>query len=213
MYEQLFAAQFSRPVATLYKCAKTDVRTPVAILKLAASMFFVYNKKVGKSSPEHPCSRGKFTRNAPAGYLQGKRRFCCFYQGYGFHRFRCHIPSRADEARLFRSPTATQGCVLILLSCAITFCLHHGVNFIDWVIPGFLLNHGFRGIGIVQPVSHSGHRIQRLAIGNGFHRAAVGVSADDDIRHAKCDNRVFNRSRYATGFRSKKTERYYRRCG
>ena len=101
MYEQLFAAQFMRPVATFYKCAKTDVRTPVAILKLVASMFFVYSTKVGKSSPEHPCSSGRFTRNAPAGYQQGKRRFCCFYPGYGFHRFRCHIPSRADEAHYF----------------------------------------------------------------------------------------------------------------
>ena len=52
---------------------------------------------------------------------------------------------------------------------------HHGVNFIDWLARVFL-DHGFRGIGIVQPVSHSRHRIQRLAIGDGFHRAAVGVS-------------------------------------
>lgn len=63
------------------------------------------------------------------------------------------------------------------------------------------IDHGFRGIGIVQPVSDSGHRIRGLAIGNGFHCAAVGVSADDNIRHAKCDNRVFNRSGYTTRFR------------
>ena len=80
---------------------------------------------------------------------------------------------------------------------------HHGVNFIDWVIPGFFIDHGFRGIGIVQPVSDSGHRIQGLAIGNGFHRATIGVTADDDIRYAKCDNRVFDGCGYTTWFRTK----------
>lgn len=90
----------------------------------------------------------------------------------------------------------------MLLSCAITFSSTMALTLSIGLAQVFL-DHGFRGIGIVQPVSDSGHRIQGLAIGNGFHRAAVGVTADDDIRYAKCDNRVFDGCGYTTRFRTK----------
>ncbi|MNN95579.1 hypothetical protein D3C81_2144090 [compost metagenome] len=71
---------------------------------------------------------------------------------------------------------------IIQLSDNVLF--HHGIHFVDSVIPGFLLDYRFRRIGVVQPVGYRRHRIQTLAFSNRFHRTTVGVPTDNDIRHA-----------------------------
>ena len=81
MYEQLLAGQLMRLVAMSQCCM--NVRKPrgntCGYFNVSDKDVFVHSTKVGKNYPEHPCSSGGITRNALAGFQQGKRRFCCFY--------------------------------------------------------------------------------------------------------------------------------------
>ena len=48
------------------------------------------------------------------------------------------------------------------------------------------------------------HRVQALAGGDGFHRAAVGVAANDDIGHAQGDDGILDGGGNPARFRTER---------
>ena len=68
----------------------------------------------------------------------------------------------------------------------------HGQGLLVVAAVAVLCHHAARYLGMTQPGFHRGHGFQRGRVEHRFHRAAVGVAANDDVLHAQGHHRVFD---------------------
>ena len=79
-------------------------------------------------------------------FSKGNVGFAVFIQGTDFTAFDVIYPAVQTKSIISQSNRDTR-MRFNVVELRDNVLFHHGVNFIDWVSPGFFLDHGFRGIG------------------------------------------------------------------
>jgi hypothetical protein len=67
-------------------------------------------------------------------------------------------------------------------------------------------HHAFGGMAVAQPGGDIGHAFEQFGIHQRLHRAAVGMTADDDVAHAEREHGIFDGRRHAAILRRERRD-------